>query len=94
MVNHVVPRTELEAFTLALAEKIGQRPSMGLKLAKMSVNQSLDAQGMWSAVQSAFGLHHLGHTHALAVHGIRVDPDGARMIREGARAKSDAGPAE
>ena len=85
MVNQVVPREELEAFTLALAEKIAKRPSIGLKLAKMSVNQSLDAQGMWTAVQSAFALHHLGHTHALAVHGIRVDPNGARMIREGAK---------
>jgi len=85
MVNHVVPREELASFTLALAEKIARRPSMGLKLAKMSVNQSLDAQGMWTAVQSAFALHHLGHTHALAVHGIRVDPNGARMIREGAK---------
>jgi enoyl-CoA hydratase len=85
MVNHVVKREDLESFTLALAEKIGKRPSIGLKLAKMSVNQSLDAQGMWTAVQSAFGLHHLGHTHALTVHGIRVDPEGARMIREGAK---------
>ncbi len=85
MVNHVVKREDLERFTLELAEKIGKRPSIGLKLAKMSVNQSLDAQGMWTAVQSAFGLHHLGHTHALAVHGIRVEPSGARVIREGAR---------
>jgi enoyl-CoA hydratase len=85
MVNHVVPLEELERFTLELAEKISKRPSIGLKLAKMSVNQSLDAQGMWTAVQSAFGLHHLGHTHALAVHGIRVEPSGARVIREGAR---------
>jgi enoyl-CoA hydratase len=85
MVNHVVGREDLERFTLELAEKIGKRPSIGLKLAKMSVNQSLDAQGMWTAVQSAFGLHHLGHTHALAVHGIRVEPSGARVIREGAR---------
>ena len=85
MVNHVVPLADLETFTLELAEKIGKRPSIGLKLAKMSVNQSLDAQGMWTAVQAAFGLHHLGHTHALAVHGIRVEPSGAGVIREGAR---------
>jgi enoyl-CoA hydratase len=90
MVNHVVRREDLESFTLALAGKIAKRPSIGLKLAKMSVNQSLDAQGMWTAVQSAFGLHHLGHTHALAVHGVRVDPNGARMIREGAKAKAAA----
>jgi enoyl-CoA hydratase len=86
MVNHVVAREDLERFTLELAERIGKRPSIGLKLAKMAVNQSLDAQGMWTAVQSAFGLHHLGHTHHLAVHGIRVHPDGAQMIREDAKA--------
>jgi enoyl-CoA hydratase len=85
MVNQVVPRDALESFTLAMAEKIAKRPSMGLKLAKMSVNQSLDAQGMWTAVQAAFGLHHLGHTNSLVKHGIRVEPDGVRMIRDGAR---------
>jgi enoyl-CoA hydratase len=90
MVNHVVKREDLERFTLELAEKIGRRPSIGLKLAKMSVNQSLDAQGMWTAVQSAFGLHHLGHTHALALHGVRVDPAGAQMIRDGARPAKSA----
>lgn len=90
MVNHVVKREDLESFTLALADKIGRRPSMGLKLAKMSVNQSLDAQGMWTAVQSAFSLHHLGHTHALALHGAIVEPGGARMIREDAKAQKAA----
>lgn len=90
MVNQVVKREDLESYTLALAEKIGKRPSMGLKLAKTSVNQSLDAQGMWTAVQAAFGLHHLGHTNALAVHGMRVEPSGAQMIREGAKSKKTA----
>lgn len=86
MVNHVVPRAELEAFTLALAEKVALRPTIGLKLAKMSVNQSLDAQGMWSAVQSAFTLHHLGHAHNRVVHGAIVDPEGAAVIRAQAKA--------
>ncbi|WP_439817169.1 enoyl-CoA hydratase [Zavarzinia sp. CC-PAN008] len=87
MVNHVVPRERLEAFTLELAGKVAQRPSVGLKLAKMSVNQSLDAQGMWTAVQSAFGLHHVGHAHNRIVYnGSFVDPDGARIIREQAKA--------
>jgi enoyl-CoA hydratase len=40
MVNHVVPRDQLEGFTLALAEKIAQRTSVGLKFAKMSVKSS------------------------------------------------------
>jgi enoyl-CoA hydratase len=54
---------------------------MGLKLAKLAVNQSLDAQGQWNAIQSAIGLHHLGHAHARVVHGIPVDPSGAEVIR-------------
>ena len=53
MVNHVVPRDDLERFTLELAGKIAERPSMGLKLAKKSVNQMQDGQGLWTAPQAA-----------------------------------------
>jgi enoyl-CoA hydratase len=62
MVNHVVPRDDLERFTLELARKIGQRPSFSLKLAKLACNQALDAQGFWTAQQAAFNLQHLGHS--------------------------------
>ena len=82
MVNHVVPKTDLAAFTLQMAEEIAARPAMGLKLAKLAVNQSLDAQGQYSAIQSAFGLHHLGHAHARVVHGVPVDPSGMDVIRQ------------
>ena len=85
MVNRVVPRDELESATLALAEKIASRPSMGLKLAKMSVNQSVDAQGFPQALQQAFGLQHVGHAHNQWVHGMLVDPSGAEVIRNDAR---------
>ncbi|HVM52190.1 MAG TPA: enoyl-CoA hydratase [Acidimicrobiales bacterium] len=81
MVNHVVAGEDLERFTLALAEEIAARPAMGLKLAKLAVNQSLDAQGQWNAIQAAIGLHHLGHAHARVLHGIPVDPSGAEVIR-------------
>jgi enoyl-CoA hydratase len=82
MVNHVVARDELESFTLDIASEIAERPAMGLKLAKMSVNQSLDAQGQWTAVQAAFALHHLGHANARIVHGMPLDPAGMDMIRK------------
>jgi enoyl-CoA hydratase len=85
MVNHVVARDELEQFTLDLARRIASRPGMGLKLAKQAVNQSLDAQGQWTAVQSAFTLHHLGHSHAQQVHGVRIDPSGIQVIRREAK---------
>jgi enoyl-CoA hydratase len=91
MVNHVVPRDQLENFTLAMAEKIALRPSIGLKFAKMSVNQSLDAQGMWTAIQSAFNLHHLAHAHNSVVHGQIVDPTGADVIRNQAKKKPGTG---
>lgn len=64
MVNHVVPGDELADFTGALAEKIAQRPSFALQLAKMAVNQALDAQGFWTAQQAAFNLQHVGHSHS------------------------------
>lgn len=85
MVNRIVKREDLESETLALAEKIGRQPAMGLKLAKMSVNQSLDAQGMWNAVQSAFGLHHLGHANMRILHQSAVEPTGAKKIRRQAK---------
>jgi enoyl-CoA hydratase len=82
MVNHVVPREELEAFTLGIAREIAARPPMGLKLAKLAVNQSLEAQGQLTAIHAAFGLHQLGHANARIVHGIPVDPTGIAVIRE------------
>lgn len=81
MVNQVVPRDELPHATLALAEHIAKRPGMGLKLAKQAANQSLDAQGQWQALQAAFSLHQLGHSHNREVFGSYIDPGGAEIIR-------------
>ncbi len=86
MVSEVVPRAELESRTLAIAEKIATRPAIGLKTAKMSVNQSMDAMGMWNAIQSAFNLHQFGHANNVALHGDIVDPAGLDIIRREARA--------
>ena len=91
MVNQVVPREELEACTLEMAEKIAQRPTVGLKFAKLSVNQSLDAQGLWTAVQSAFNLHHVAHAHNWVLHGQVIDPAGMAVVRSQARGKGPTG---
>ena len=90
MVNRVVRREDLEAEALKLAEQIAKQPSMGLKLAKLAVNQSLDAQGMWTAINSAFGLHHLGHAHMRIMHDIPVEPEGAEKIKRQAKAQQPA----
>jgi len=82
MVNKVVPRDELESATLTIAEHIAKRPMIGLTLAKQSVNNSLDAMGMYTAIQSAFGLHHVGHNHNLRLFDSLVDPAGLQVIRD------------
>ncbi len=76
MVNHVVPRYELTTFTLTLAEKIATKPLFALKLAKEAVNAAQDAQGRSSAMQTAFALHQLAHSHNMQVHGMLIDPSG------------------
>jgi len=90
MINHVVPTDELAKFSLNMAEKIALRPSMGLRLAKQSVNQAQDAQGLWTALQSAMSLQQLGHANARIVHGIPVDPEGAKVIRRDAKNSSSS----
>jgi len=76
MVNHVVPRPELEAFTLAMAERIAKKPLFALKLVKEAVNAAQDAQGRRTAMQTSFALHHLAHAHNMLAHGALVDPSG------------------
>lgn len=74
MVNHVVAPDDLRTFTMDMAGRIAQRPSFALKLAKESVNQTLEAQGQWTALRSAFSLQHLAHAHNRVRFGIPVDP--------------------
>jgi enoyl-CoA hydratase len=75
MVNHVVPRGELEAYTLGLATRIAQKPSFALKTAKQSVNAAVDAQGQQQALDTAFQIHHLTHYQNRVLFGGKlVDP--------------------
>lgn len=85
MVNRVVPDEQLESETLRLAQKIAQRPTFGIRMAKRSVNMGLDIQGQRTAVEAAFGFHHLGHNHNHRLHGAMADPNGAAVIRNNAQ---------
>jgi enoyl-CoA hydratase len=91
MINRVTPAEDLASDTLKLACQIAQRPSMGLKLAKQSVNQMQDAQGLWTSLQAAMSLQQLGHAHNQQVHGIIVDPAGFEIIRAQAKAERKRG---
>jgi enoyl-CoA hydratase len=66
MVNRVVPLDELQEQTLALAKKISKMHPHGLMMAKRAVNQTQDIQGMYTALQSVFDMHSLGHANAWA----------------------------
>jgi enoyl-CoA hydratase len=74
MVNHVVPAADLRMFTMDMAARIATKPSFALRLAKESVNQTLDAQGQFTAFRAAFSLQHLGHAHNRIRFGMPVDP--------------------
>ena len=63
MVSHVVPRSALEAETVALASRIAAMPMFGLALAKRAVNQCEDQMGLRNGMDAAFGLHHFAHAH-------------------------------
>jgi enoyl-CoA hydratase len=81
MVNRVVPDALLEEEALRLAQRIARRSPFALRLAKASVNQSLLIQGLDQAIDSAFGLHTLGHANNLERYGQITDPRGSDLIR-------------
>jgi enoyl-CoA hydratase len=72
MVNRVVPLAELDAETTTLARRIATMPPFGLRQAKRAVNQTLDVQGFYAAIQSVFDVHQTGHGNALSVTGYPV----------------------
>ena len=67
MVNRVVPRANLEAETMALAQKIAEGYPFALKLTKKSLNRTFDMQGFSTALDAHFDTHQLAHTTSEAV---------------------------
>ena len=83
MVNRVVPREDLAAETLALAQKIATKPAFALKATKQAVNHVQDVQGRRNAQMHVFSLHHLLHAHNELVYGMPMDPNGLpETVRE------------
>ncbi len=84
MVNHVVPRDELESTVMAMAERISAMPRLGLALAKKAVNQAQDLQGMRAGMDSVFGLHHAAHSHNAEVGVDSLAGMGVKSMRDAA----------
>jgi hypothetical protein len=57
---------------MALASHIAQMDPFALRQAKRAVNQTLDVQGFYAAIQSVFDIHQTGHGNALSVTGYPV----------------------
>jgi len=72
MVMRVVPVDELRSETRALALEIAKRHPFALRQAKRAVNQTLDVQGFYAAIQSVFDIHQTGHGNALSESGLPI----------------------
>jgi enoyl-CoA hydratase len=72
MVNRVVPLDDLRAETMALAAEIATKHPFALRQAKRAVNQTLDVQGFYAAIQAVFDIHQTGHGHALSESGLPI----------------------
>src|SRR5258708_10973725 len=64
LVNHVVPRAELERPALSLAAKIAESDEYQLRMVKFAVNQAQDAMGFRTSVRNAHSHHFLGRIPA------------------------------
>lgn len=72
LVRDVVPREQLWEKTHELAVQIAQNNAFGLAQAKRAVNQTLDVQGYYAALQSVFDIHSVGHGNAISVSGYPI----------------------
>jgi enoyl-CoA hydratase/carnithine racemase len=72
MVTKVVPVDDLRRETRALADEIATKHPFALRQAKRAVNQTLDVQGFYAAVQAVFDVHQTGHGHALSESGMPI----------------------
>ena len=71
LVNQVVKREELEEATMKLAQRIALQDAFGLKMAKASVNKTMDIQGYREALESSFNMYMITipHRQSLGTYG-------------------------
>ena len=61
MVNHVVPRADLEDFTLQMATRIAEAPRVAMHVLKRSLNRTAEIQGFRNAILAHFDTHVFSH---------------------------------
>jgi enoyl-CoA hydratase len=89
MVNKVVAREDLRDEVAAMAQKLIERPALGLWLTKQAVNHAEDLRGKRAAMDAHYHMHHFAHAQNELVSGNRLGGmDAASMVRAN---KKDAG---
>ncbi|HTY80725.1 MAG TPA: enoyl-CoA hydratase [Candidatus Bathyarchaeia archaeon] len=80
LVNRVVGRDALAEATLELAQRIALQDPYALKLAKASVNETMDIQGHRQAIEAAFKNYMLTipHRQALGTYGAEARAKGVK----------------
>lgn len=73
MINHVVPRDQLSARTLELAQTIAANNPFTMKLVKQAMNFAQDQMGRKASMDHGFHLHQIGHMQAMLVNGFPID---------------------
>ncbi|MBA1204295.1 enoyl-CoA hydratase [Pseudomonas capeferrum] len=85
MVNHVVPRAEMEDFTLQLANRIAAAPPIGIRMLKRSLNRSADIMGFRNSLMAHFDTHILSTSTRehldLAAAGMRASMEAAKKAQ-------------
>ena len=61
MANVSVPRAELDAKAMEMAQQIAAAPPFAIQMLKRSLNRSLDVQGFRTALHAHFDAHQLTH---------------------------------
>ena len=81
LVNRVVKREELAGATLELAQRIALQDPFALKLAKASVNETMDIQGHRRAIEASFKNYMLTipHRQALGTYGAEARAKGVKQ---------------
>lgn len=85
MVNHVVPRAELEQFTLDLANRIAAAPPIGIRMLKRSLNRTADIMGFRNSIMAHFDTHILSTStkehFEVAAAGMRASMEAAKKAQ-------------
>lgn len=69
MVNRLVPRSDLEAETRRVAERLAELPPLGLALTKQAMNMVEDLRGKRTAMDGHYHMHHFAHAQNMLLSG-------------------------